>query len=124
MKFAGLVFAIVVMAHGAEAGFIDGERLNKYCQGALQLDRNPSDHSPDAMGYLISAANCESYVVGVIDAAISSKDPKQRLCLPANATQGTVTELIAKFLDEHPESRQFTADSIVIGRLQVAYPCK
>jgi hypothetical protein len=128
MKFAGLVFAAaIVAACGAQAEnmrgvFVSGEDLNTSCQAFLWRLHNPNTNATSVV--VSDAEDCLSFVRGVFDAATIIDAPKYQLCTPEHTTTRTITELVAKFLDEHPEARQYTAASVVITRLQTAYPCK
>jgi hypothetical protein len=64
---------------------------------------------------------CSGYITGVAD--ILQNQNANNICLPNNATVGQITDVVKKYLVDHPETRQYTAYSEVFLALQTGFPC-
>lgn len=83
--------------------FIDGNTLWSFCQDSAQLK------------------SCLNYIIGVADVLMTQNT--NTMCLPGNAIEGQLMDVVKKYLSDHPETRQFTAMSEVQVALQNAFPC-
>lgn len=87
-------------------GFVDGNELWNQC------DKN-ADSYPHIM--------CMAYIVGVAD--VYSNQTANNMCLPKNATEEQLADVVTKYLRQHPEERHYTAQSDVLVALAEAFPC-
>lgn len=73
---------------------------------------------------------CAAYVGGVVDAyfmtGLYTNDYQKGalVCLPPNATLEQLTDIVTKYLTEHPETRQYVGASEVGAALGQAFPCQ
>jgi hypothetical protein len=69
---------------------------------------------------------CMAYTIGVIDADTMLAELNHRrsiICLPQNAVSGQLADIVYEYLQQHPETRQYTASSEVYTALAKAFPC-
>jgi Rap1a immunity proteins len=94
--------AALLMATSAHAGFgfYDGAKLYDQCNREV-------------------TTICTGYAAGLADALMQSN----AICLPPNVTLGSVADIIARELANHPELRHHSAASIATKALQKAFPC-
>jgi hypothetical protein len=59
-------------------------------------------HQHPASADILGVTQCEAYVLGVLDAQSNRETPG--FCLPKKISQAVTTEIVAKFLEEHPET--------------------
>jgi hypothetical protein len=68
------------------------------------------------------------YVTGIIDTVTNLTESKaltiSLFCVPTQATIRQVTDVVKKYLADHPENRHFAASSVVMVALGEAFPCK
>jgi Rap1a immunity proteins len=64
---------------------------------------------------------CSGYVAGIAD--VLQNQNANNLCIPKNATVGQITDVVKKYLTDHPEMRHFSGFSIVFVALETAFPC-
>jgi hypothetical protein len=106
-----LALYVLLLASAAEAekvrDFLDGNILWGLCS-------SPTDSE--------GGVACRVYVAGVADTFAVYAPHK--FCLPANATEIQIADVVTKYLRDHPESRQYTAESEVEAALSVAFPCR
>lgn len=105
----------IVMAGPSWAAFYDGNDLYKECSEAKIL----------AFGY----------VTGLIDSAealhfrhesrnMDKRSALKPFCIPPEATVGQVTDVMCKFLGNHPEQRHRPASLLVPEAFERAFPCR
>jgi hypothetical protein len=106
---------LVSLAVSGPAWGMDGNKLYSYCSDTSRFE----------------SGVCMGVIVGNIDAmkAIStySKSTKwlrNYFCLPLNATNGQLVEIVIKYLKGHPETRHTRASDEIYIALQKAFPCK
>jgi Rap1a immunity proteins len=63
--------------------------------------------------------SCLGYIEGVAD-LMTALD---KTCLSGNVTSRQATDIVMKYLRDHPESRHYSASSIAGLALQQAFPC-
>jgi hypothetical protein len=112
----------VVLAMGmtmAIAGAVDvqavsmtGEHLNDNCQDFLRLRKN-QEYDPG------KAFMCLGFIQGVAD----ELEAEKLVCTPA-VTVATIADIVAQYLDNHPEQRQYWGRIVVLQALRAAYPCQ
>jgi hypothetical protein len=44
-------------------------------------------------------------------------------CIPAGVTNRQITEVVSKYLKDHPEELDLSASALVIDAIQTAWPC-
>ena len=96
--------AALLMATTAQAGFYDGAKLHELCS-----DRD--------------RAICMGYAAGLVDTLLQSEPWANAICPPPNVKLGSVTDIIARELANHPELRHLSAASIATTALRKAFPC-
>ena len=65
---------------------------------------------------------CLGYIVGVVDGYLALRT-NPVICIPAKVTMGQINDIAVTYLTDHPEKRQYTADSLVLASLIQAFPC-
>jgi len=58
------------------------------------------------------------YVLGVADVYV-----RNLICLPENIKAGQLHDVIKRFLEENPAIRHYSADSLILFRLEELWPC-
>ena len=121
-----------VNAENPETGatiFMTGERLTEYCRAFMLTRRQGDKGTPQQVG---DAALCLAYVEGIMDAVTSenlhierskSNESPIPICLPTQITGNTLTEVVARFLDQNPALRTFGGATLVIRALELSFPC-
>ncbi len=87
----------------ARAEWMSGNQLHDTCSSGTAVDK----------------ALCLSYVMGVLD---GSRFLDQPLKTPTGATGGQVRDVVAKYLDDHPETREQPARTLVKAAVVEAWP--
>lgn len=106
--FAGILCAISVGGTPAHASsFKNGNDLLAQCDNSLE----------SAWGV------CLGYIVGVADAMDGNSLNGYAACIPSQATQGQVHDVVLRWMGQHPELRHFAAAGLVAHSLQDAFPC-
>lgn len=99
------------IATASHAGFDSGNRLYEDCASTNYFNR----------GY------CGGYIVGIVDTLeamqASGMLPKSALCIPEGATKGQLTDIVRKYLEEHPGQRHRDSGSLVPEALNDAFSC-
>ena len=83
----------------AEKGFVKADDLFSKCSSSSPL--------------------CAGYIAGVSDIMSTNDD----ICLPSHATIQQVTDIVVKYLSDHPERRHYSASSEAGVALMQAFPC-
>jgi hypothetical protein len=122
-RFIVLVTIILLPSHNVKAQgsvwlFITGNSLATYCRDFLVVRRNAAA-SDDQQ--LQRYAACLGYVAGASDAL--TVEGIRHYCLPFRSDAGEITEVVAKYLDQHPEELHMPAYTLVVQSLARAYPC-
>jgi hypothetical protein len=120
---AAIIVISLTMIGQANGMFLDGNDLYAKCTTSTPVER----------------AICVGYVEGVLDAGEveatlawrqqRAKPPYQatlegeRWCAPDGITAGQAVDVVTAFLRNNPAVRQATADSLVAGALEQAWPC-
>lgn len=108
--------------------YMSGTDLTDSCRAFLQLRREGSSSGRAAF----DAAKCYGFVVGImdktiIDAGTSFATPAgipATFCTAPSVNANDATEVVARFLDEHPQDRQLGGYFLVVRALGKAYPCQ
>jgi hypothetical protein len=78
-----------------------------------------NDLLSDMNGVNVNKSMALGYVIGVVDAL-----NKIVICPPLNVTAGQVSDIIKKHLEDNPDIRHYSADSIIANKLASVWPCK
>lgn len=85
--------------------YIDGNALYQVCT-------NPAEHKA-----------CLLYIAGVSDVNDRMQTPGVGSCLPATAALVQLRAVVLKHLEDWPEHRHHSAETLVIVALHQAFPC-
>jgi hypothetical protein len=100
-----------------EASIIwDGNQLHKLCQAYKGADKFPL------------GAGCSFYISGAAQTLVLNDDVKTSVlrqpCPSNGVTNEQIVNVVVKWLEEHPESRQLPAPYIIMESLDKAFPCE
>ena len=63
------------------------------------------------------------YAIGYI-AGVSDVYYKTLICPPEGVNLGQMKDMVRSHLVTHPETRHYSADSLIVNVLKAAFPCK
>jgi hypothetical protein len=125
--FMRMILASVMLlaATSAQAGFYTGNELHELCQGNREA----------VSGYVAGVIDKSTYdlsVLSMLDQAPSGDvvtfARKYRMggfiCYPDGMILRQARDVVCKYLADHPEHRQKTAEGLVQAALYDAWPCK
>jgi hypothetical protein len=99
---------------GAARFFYSGQDLHERCGAASGMDRGL----------------CVGYIQGVFDSGTDGPPnggtewpSGMTACVPEGVTSGQLTEVVTKWLREHPEDWHFSANSLAANALMATWPC-
>lgn len=98
-----LLITLLVTSTAARAEFLSGNDLLGH------LDSDSSAEKSFSLGY----------IAGVTDAASDIL-----ICAPTTITTGQARDIVWKHLRANPQTRHYTASSLVIEALRKVWPCK
>ena len=69
---------------------------------------------------------CGGFVVGITDAMMGSGGgiSGRRACIPLSVLVEQITDVVKRYLEQHPEQRHYSAASLVAQALSETFPCK
>lgn len=108
MKQIALLLFLMLSANIALGFFTDGNELYQW----MVEDEKEN-------GSRFKSGLFKGYVNGVVDIGDGIL-----FCTPTGVTRGQFTAVAAKYLKEHPEKWNMSADGIVVDALAGAFPCK
>lgn len=115
-RTAILLATALCLPMSASAEFWAGSKLADFMRQWEKVERRDSNLlDTDYLG----SARFSSYIVGVHDAFDGTF-----ICTPGTATVGTITAVVAKYLQENPAEWPQSGDRIVLKALTKAFPCK
>jgi hypothetical protein len=111
MRRALLVMAILAIPKlGWADAYVSGnelyQQLSKWRKSSTGIG-----HSED----LVPGNIGMGYVIGVVDSFEN--------CIPQQVSRGQVIDIAFRYLDAHPEERQFSASSVVKVAVAEKFPC-
>jgi hypothetical protein len=113
-RYAIAVAAILscLLVREAEAGFTSGNDLWDACQ---------ADETKDPM----RATFCTAYIVGAGETfqALHVANQATYYCIPDNVQNGQAIDVVKLYLRDHPETRQYSAPTLVMLALKEKFPC-
>jgi hypothetical protein len=107
------------------AQFESGATLNKTCGSFLITQRQGGRGTPQQA---YDSGFCQGFVVGALDAIgleqLTDDTRFARLCFPPRLDQKDAAEIVAIYLERHPEQRHQAAYTLVRMALAQSFPCK
>jgi hypothetical protein len=127
LSFAALL-SIAINAHAESIGvYTSGSSLTDSCRTYMKMKRNGGvANAQDAY----DSGFCKGMVYAVLDANavhfddIKTTDLFPRICITAGVNANDATEVVANYLDAHPEKRSLAAYYLVRQALATAWPCR
>ena len=122
-KFMIVLALLSAVASRPANAYVTGDDIFKSCRTfhQVQMDGEQEENNSKTL----FGQTCLYYVAGVLDAfaldVLVHKIEKQ-YC-PGTANTGDMTEVVAKFILEHPADRNNPVSLIVVMALREAYPC-
>jgi hypothetical protein len=105
--------------------FDSGTRLNATC-GSFLATKRQGYRGTTQQAY--ESGICQGFVVGVLDVTgieeLRGDERFTRLCLPSRLDQNAATEIVATYLEQHPEQRHLSGYEIVRMALAQSFRCK
>lgn len=105
--------------------YMTGETLTSECRSFLSIMKQ------GGMGTVqqtFESGYCRGYVYGILDVInyenLSVSPVLGRLCLPPGLNANTATEIVAQYVDTHPEQRTNAGYWLVRVALANAFPCQ
>jgi len=99
-----------------------GIHFQPACNAAVSAIGGASADSVDLYG----ANECEGFVTGAYQGmlALEIQTGHTDVCAGKNVTQGQITQVFAKYLNDHPEKLDRLAFLIFYDSMRRAFPCK
>ncbi len=72
-------------------------------------------------------AECNGYLAGSVDtimALVYAKVAAPNFCMPPATTLGAIRNDVVKYVEAHPNSKEWGGSAVIIGALHEAFPCK
>lgn len=108
--------------------YVTGEQLTRYCRSFLSMVRQENRAAGPQQAH--DAGICRGLVEGILDAITleslqTSKaiDALARVCLPRQLGSGAASEIVANYLEQHPEQRTQAGYVLVRRALSGSFPC-
>ena len=102
-RLIAVALGLAALPTTAHAEWVNGNELYQWCSSQKYDDYY----------------KCASYTLGVIDA---SQFDGKGLNVPSNSTRGQVVDVLKKYLQDHPESRNLPASWLVGVSVISAWP--
>ncbi|EIW8543266.1 MULTISPECIES: Rap1a/Tai family immunity protein [Klebsiella/Raoultella group] len=115
-KYIACVFFCLLLAP-VEAKFYDGQQLYQYAQEYKKAEQGGRS-TPDNQ---LQAGVFMGYVASMIDAY--GAEGAQVFCQPNGRLQ-TYADVVYKYLNDNPDQRVNSAESLVIAAMQASFRCK
>lgn len=102
------------------------EELTSHCRAFMQWRRTGLATVQESH----DAGLCYGFVMGVVDAFYFQGEPIFRtflggsICLPEKTNARSLTEIVARFVDQNPELRHLAPVELVLRALAHSYPCQ
>jgi len=107
---AAIVLLTMAPAHAQHVSTVTGNQLLEYCESKDAFAQGLCD------GYITGASDIES-MEG------SAFPDRRRSCTPNTVTNGQMTDVVVKYLKDHPEERHMLAAVLVVEAVTKAFPC-
>ena len=103
-----LALALVIAPAAARAEYFEtGRDLYQKCRAAGTA----------------SQVFCFGFIIGIADVMEDNSLDGRSACIPKDATIQQVAEVVIRFLDDNPDIREFTGESLTVQALSDKYPC-
>ena len=112
-----IAISLIILSGAASAKFYDGQMLFDYAQEYHKADAGKAN----AKYNKLPAGVFLGYVAGIID---SYGDEGAKVFCQPNGRLQTYADVVYKYLNENPERRVNSAESLVIEAMQSSYRCK
>jgi Rap1a immunity proteins len=68
---------------------------------------------------------CDAYIMGAVDAMFALKNASGagNVCITDGVRLRQVRDIVVQYMKDHPETRRYTAASIVVVAVRKAFPC-
>ena len=66
---------------------------------------------------------CFGFIIGIADVMEDNPLDGRSACIPKDASIQQVTETVVRFLEDNPDIRDFTGESLAVQALSEKYPC-
>jgi hypothetical protein len=111
MKRLSILLLTVALSSGAQAAFVDGNRLLSDCSaGGSQAF---------CLGYIAAISDALS-LTGIAPSTVAN----YRACVPSEATNGQIADAVRQYLEHNPAFRHLSAPGLVAEALSQAFPCR
>jgi len=98
-----LTMSVASISNQASAQWVNGNQLYAWCSSEVLWEK----------------ASCSSYVAGSLDQSDLSANALQT---PQGATRGQMAAVVLKYLNNHPENRDWPGGLIVFAAVREAWP--
>lgn len=130
--FLSVAFALLItnpnLGQAQSLGlYARGDSLTTSCRAYLQMKRNGNTAASQEA---FDAGFCQGMVYAALDAnavhfyEITATEVLPRVCIPDSVNANDATEVVAQYLDTHPEKRSTAAYFLIRQALAGAWPCK
>ena len=105
---AGLMVALAGVTPSARAEYFEtGRDLHLKCKAAGTAQQ----------------VFCFGYIIGIADVMEDNPLDGRSACIPRDASIQQVTDVVITFLEQNPDIREFTGESLAVQALSEKYPC-
>jgi hypothetical protein len=66
---------------------------------------------------------CFGFIIGIADVMEDNPLDGRSACIPKDATIQQIADVVIRFLDDNPDIRDFTGESLAVQALSEKYPC-
>jgi hypothetical protein len=120
---AGLLISLLLCGT-SKAQLLTGEQLQTKCSTIKRDIEDKTSTWTDGF--------CLGYISGILDSQslwdylvhVGKDYPQTHYCLPDEATNSQVVQVVLKFLNDHPERLHEPANTLILEALHNAFPCK
>lgn len=115
MKYVAALFLTATFfdASSANATFFTGNKLHELCQSSPLV----------AAGYVMGITDFNGVNLNAIDQNGNSVQSKQFICIARDVSGQQATDVVCKYLADHPKDRNSPAPILVYSALLDAWPC-
>lgn len=128
--FAAMLASLAIVSGVQSQGigvYMSGELLTKHCRAYLSMRQSSNPDFATSGGQAYSAGTCYAFVVGVQDALGFrgfEGDYMPPFCIPEGANAHSMAEVVARYLNQHPEKRDKAGYFLTREALAEGFPCK
>ena len=111
--------------------FIGGQQLIDSCRGYLRYKKKDRITTwQETQQIYFETGLCQGYVTGVVDTVSAEGGQAFKtnsagpICLPKGITDDTLTDIVARYVDQSPTVRHLPGAQLIIMALANGLPCK